>query len=176
MGKGEIARYKQFLLFPQCFQKGLFPRGVKRCHCVGMGWLCFQQYFSHILEFFWPVLRTIFSPRQKLLSHITIVETMYSGERGMNPVAMTIINPRGAKNVRAWDQNSGLLFSSPACYQLSYGAWQWHSNLTRSTKEKWFYFLSRCSMNLTLSQTRPGFYVSAVQVFWKHCGKRRNCS
>ena len=29
---------------------------------------------------------------------------------------------------------------------------------------------------LTLSQTSPGFYVSVVQVFWKHCGKRRNCS
>ena len=29
---------------------------------------------------------------------------------------------------------------------------------------------------LTLSQTSPGFYVSAVLVFWKHCGKRRNCS
>ena len=29
---------------------------------------------------------------------------------------------------------------------------------------------------LTLSQTSPGFYVSAVQVFRKHCGKRRNCS
>ena len=29
---------------------------------------------------------------------------------------------------------------------------------------------------LTLSQTSPGFYVSAVQVLWKHCGKRRSCS
>ena len=29
---------------------------------------------------------------------------------------------------------------------------------------------------LTLSQTGPGFYASALQVFWKHCGKRRNCS
>ena len=29
---------------------------------------------------------------------------------------------------------------------------------------------------LTLSQTSPGFYVSALQVFRKHCGKRRNCS
>ena len=29
---------------------------------------------------------------------------------------------------------------------------------------------------LTLSQTSPGFHVSAVQVFRKHCGKRRNCS
>ena len=30
--------------------------------------------------------------------------------------------------------------------------------------------------NLTLSQTRSGFYMSAVQVFLKHCRKRRNCS
>ena len=28
---------------------------------------------------------------------------------------------------------------------------------------------------LNLSQTSPGFYVSAVQVFWKHSGKRRIC-
>ena len=34
--KGEIARYEQYLLFP-VFLKGLFSRGVKRCHCVGMG-------------------------------------------------------------------------------------------------------------------------------------------
>ena len=26
--------------------------------------------------------------------------------------------------------------------------------------------------DLTLTQTRPGFHVSAVQVFWKHCGKK----
>ena len=25
MGKGEIARYEQFLLFPQCFQQACFP-------------------------------------------------------------------------------------------------------------------------------------------------------
>ena len=36
VGKGEIARYEQFPLFP-VFSKGLIPRGVKRCHCVGMG-------------------------------------------------------------------------------------------------------------------------------------------
>ena len=29
MGKGEIARYEQFLLFPQCFQKACFPGGSK---------------------------------------------------------------------------------------------------------------------------------------------------
>ena len=31
-----------------------------------------------------------------------------------------------------------------------------------------------CTRSLT--KTSAGFYVSAVEVFWKHCGKRRNCS
>ena len=31
-------------------------------------------------------------------------------------------------------------------------------------------------LSLTLSQTSPGFYVSAAQVFRIHCGQRRNCS
>ena len=29
VGKGEIARYEQFLLFPQCFQKASFPEASK---------------------------------------------------------------------------------------------------------------------------------------------------
>ena len=29
VGKGEIARYEQFLLFPQCFQKAFYP-GVSK--------------------------------------------------------------------------------------------------------------------------------------------------
>ena len=29
VGKGEIARYEQFLLFPQCFQKVYFPMASK---------------------------------------------------------------------------------------------------------------------------------------------------
>ena len=30
----------------------------------------------------------------------------------------------------------------------------------------------KCLICITLSQTIPGFYVSAVQVFWQHCEKR----
>ena len=29
MGKGEIARYEQFLLYPQCFQNACFPGASK---------------------------------------------------------------------------------------------------------------------------------------------------
>ena len=29
VGKGEIARYEQFILFPQCFQKAYFPEASK---------------------------------------------------------------------------------------------------------------------------------------------------
>ena len=43
VGKGEIARYEQFLLFPQCFQKACFPGGVKMC---GNGSPAFSP-FSH---------------------------------------------------------------------------------------------------------------------------------
>ena len=47
------------------------------------------------LEFFKPVLRTIFFPSHWLLFLITIVETTDSGEGRMNPpVAMAVINPR----------------------------------------------------------------------------------
>ena len=35
-----------------------------------------------------------FFPGHWLLSHLTIVQTMDSGDRGMNPVTMTIINPQ----------------------------------------------------------------------------------
>ena len=37
LGKGEIACYKQFLLFPQCFQKACYPgasKGVTVCEWV----------------------------------------------------------------------------------------------------------------------------------------------
>ena len=39
--KGEIARYKQFLLFPQCFQKACFP-GASKCVIVWewVKWWC----------------------------------------------------------------------------------------------------------------------------------------
>ena len=33
-----LAWYKQFLLFLQCFQKASFLRRVKRCHCVRTGY------------------------------------------------------------------------------------------------------------------------------------------
>ena len=34
-GKEEIARYEQFLLFPQCFSKDLYCRHVKTRACLG---------------------------------------------------------------------------------------------------------------------------------------------
>ena len=60
---------------------------------------CFEHRFIYILaatapiHAFLKVLSTIFFPSHWMLSHITIVETMDSSERGMNPTAMTIINP-----------------------------------------------------------------------------------
>ena len=55
VGKGEIARYT---VFPTVFSKGLFPRGVKRCHCV-CEWVKYWQMHQRAgtLETFnqlWP--------------------------------------------------------------------------------------------------------------------------
>ena len=52
---------------------------------------------------------------------MTIVETTDSGERGMNLVAMTIINP-GKEYWPSRESNSDLLFSSLQSYRLRYGA------------------------------------------------------
>ena len=46
VGKGEIARYEQFLLFPQCLQKACFPgatKGVIVWEWVKFYYACFFQ-------------------------------------------------------------------------------------------------------------------------------------
>ena len=42
MGKGEIAHYEQFLLFPQCFQKVCFPGASKRV--IVLEWVKAKEY------------------------------------------------------------------------------------------------------------------------------------
>ena len=66
------------------------------------------------------VLRTIFFPSHWLLSHITIVETMDSGERGMNLVALSSIHERNIG--QDGDQTGDLLCSSYVRHRLSYGS------------------------------------------------------
>ena len=43
VGKGEIARYEQFLLFPQCFQKACFPGASKGV--IVWEWVNLPLYF-----------------------------------------------------------------------------------------------------------------------------------
>ena len=55
VGKGEIAHYKQFLLFPQCFQKACFPgvsKGVIVWEWVKQpeGMKCCRIYLSMITK------------------------------------------------------------------------------------------------------------------------------
>ena len=53
VGKGEIAHYKQFLLFPQCFQKVCFPgasKGVivgERVNSVIISSAAFEENLSY---------------------------------------------------------------------------------------------------------------------------------
>ena len=73
VGKEEIARYEQFLLFPQCFQKASFPgvsKGVIVWECVNVLYVfkgeanhlslfsdIFQQHFLLFPQCFLPVTK-----------------------------------------------------------------------------------------------------------------------
>ena len=66
MGKGEIARYEQFLLFPQCFQKACFPgasKGVIVWEWVNLllrlGWLDHDNLSVFGKNLFQPVYRIL---------------------------------------------------------------------------------------------------------------------
>ena len=61
------------------------------CITKGHGYLPLAAAVTSVFEAIQAMSLTL---RHWLLSHITIVETMNTGERGLNPVAMTIINPR----------------------------------------------------------------------------------
>ena len=65
--------------------------------------------------------------------------------------------------------------SEPTFYLLSINAFDLH--MSCQTEIVKLLTITQISTNwLTLYQTSPGFYMSAVQVFWKDCWKRRKCS
>ena len=49
VGKGEIARYEQFLLFPQCFQKAFFPGASKGV--IMWEWVKHHRINQSIIEY-----------------------------------------------------------------------------------------------------------------------------
>ena len=92
----------------------LMPISTYFCYIVRAILTC--NYLSR--SFFLPAPHNILSSHW-LLSHLTIIERMVSGGRGMNSVAMTIINA-GQEIVQidqfqARDQTRDFPFSSPLC-------------------------------------------------------------
>ena len=66
MGKGEIARYEQFLLFPQCFQKACFPGASKGV--IVWEW---DKLLINISSWYLPIIKQscVFSFSLKLLKN-----------------------------------------------------------------------------------------------------------
>ena len=69
VGKGEIARYEQFLLFPQCFQKTCFPEASKGV----IVWEWVKQAFGELNNIFQDEFNKILSQQSTnvrlVLSH-----------------------------------------------------------------------------------------------------------
>ena len=97
--------FAKYCQFNRCFHMGRFGKQIlmiKWClttpfsivfrlhHGDQCTYPCFHGF--HLTSS--PHNSTIFFPSHWLLSHITIVETTDSGEKGMNPVAMIILSLR----------------------------------------------------------------------------------
>ena len=86
---------------------------------------------------------------------INIVAKVDSGEKGMNPVSMTINNPL-TEYCLSPGSNRELLFSSTACYQPSYkGSSKVNGKKNRQTKQNYHYksvhILTGFGSNVSLS-------------------------
>ena len=112
MGRRHCGQRRNYWLrvispFPKEFAKRIVKEGL--ISLLNVISVVSRQPSLHLSMPSWVILTSflpIFLPNHWLLSHITTIETMDSGEKGMNPVAMT--NPQKG-------------------YWLSQGSNQWHS-------------------------------------------------
>ena len=137
------------IYFPQLWNKDFSQMNDWLIGLLYGVWCHFQQYFSYIvvvnapihafLVLFYPTLWTTFFPNYWLLSDVTPVETMDSSERGMNPVSMTIVNPRK----EYWPNRVSATFFSQVC-----NATDWAMGLPkRSVISTWALLLYCCSVD-----------------------------
>ena len=75
VGKAEIARYKQFLLFPQCFQKACFP-GVSKGVIV---WEVVKCTLKYAISFNLDQSKILFSVKSILWETIMMLFYVYTG-------------------------------------------------------------------------------------------------
>ena len=74
VGKGEIARYEQFLLFPQCFQKACFPGASKSV--IVWEWVTLSKE-EKPLKILWGKKHFLLSPPQCFLLFIFVNKSHY---------------------------------------------------------------------------------------------------
>ena len=85
VGKGEIARYEQFLLFPQCFQKACFPLRQKVSLCGnGLRYRFHPETFTTQLKILTNAnLMGIFSLNFSMFSTVAKTNRFMPGESNM---------------------------------------------------------------------------------------------
>ena len=80
--------------------------------------------------------------------------------------------PGLSKGVIVWERAMPFFLSQHGSYERGTIAYLPNNKILDLSRFEIYVYAS----DLTFSQTSPGFYVSAVEVFWKHSGKRRNFS
>ena len=114
---------------------------------------------------------TIFFPSHRLLSHITNVETTDSGERGMNPVAMTIIISKKNKLSEPGIEAATFCSQVRNATDCAMGSAGKYSN-QRCCSFSVLFWTFLC---LTHYHTVSHFDALKIYSCGKYCEKKRNC-
>ena len=170
-GKRRKCFLPAFSPLPTIFSEALVHRALKRQNCLTKG---FKQWFA---LFAWAIFQALsrIRPNWKKTIRIIVVPFKYMH-------SLFVLNKWKPSSRSITIQDRDLILYHATLRPGSSVS----SVLDLWTGGRWFdlrigRFFQWGSMigivaGLTLSQTSPGFYVSAVNIFWKHCGKRRNCS
>ena len=204
MGKGDIARYEQFLIFPQCFQKACIP-GVSKGVIVwewvkGKGenkpafsTFCTSLYPSRKFNLYLICQIWALPIQQQLkIRHgdtiIWFVMSNFSFSHNDFKNCLTLMH----QNKYLWSK--GLTFSKTTDSSLIQTERAWDDNFEsdeNGVKGPWegrkhclleaiIPFPTEFSnyilqTHLTHSHTMTPFDAPGKLAFWKHCGNRRNC-
>ena len=164
--------FPAFSPFPTTFSEDFVLGGIKRCHCLVkiVDFMVFNAVFNRISVILWRPIH---------LSMLSLSSfNQYAAQFFSKPISAFLLN-HSWNNGQPWERNesccndyhqsSERIFAKPriepatSCSQVP-NATDWAMRLCLSGEK------------LTLYSINTHFNTSTIDCFWKHCGKRRNCS
>ena len=165
MGKGEIACYEQFLLFPQCFQKACFPGASKGV--IVWEWVKWKQFLQTGKTRAVTECDLILTETSILYTRQTHKRTDTQADSSIPPKTFVLQKYNNAKLYNIKDTISRTLYISIWCLQC-----RSMSTLSNKTNFRLFQNERVCRWQFQIWWK----WQNILQKDRKQYGKRRNCS